>query len=110
MTRTDRRGTSTSSRALPPPRPPWPPYVAVGTCNVTETGGRTSAVVDASATCPWPWGNSGTGPEEGTAGSGEDDVDRVGAGCAALATAAGEELSDGLSTTREGWTCFGEEK
>ena len=87
--------------ALPPLRPPRPPYVGVGTCDVAETtGGRTSAGIDASSACPW--GSSGTGSESGIARSEEGGVGREGASCAALTTAAGEERSDGFSTTREG--------
>jgi hypothetical protein len=37
-------------------------------------------------------------------------VGRVGAVCAALATAAGEEGPDGFSITREGGACSGEER
>ena len=72
----------------------------MGTCNIAETTrGCTSAGVDAS---------SGTGLEWGAAGSDEDDVCGVGAVCAALMAAAGEEGSDGFSTTRESGACSGE--
>ena len=108
LTRTDRRG-NIPSRALPPPPPPPPPYARVGTCNVPETTlGRTSAGVDASAA--GSRGNSGTGLEERTAGSGKDGVGRVGEVCATLTMAAGEEGSGGFSTTREGRACFGKER
>lgn len=105
LTRTDRRG-NISSRALPPPPPP---YAGMGACNVSETTrGCTSAEVDASAGCSR--GNSGTGLEERTAGSDEDDVGRVDAVCATLTTAAGEEGSGGFSTTREGRASSGKER
>jgi hypothetical protein len=98
VTRTDRRGIS--SRALPPLPLTRPSYVGVGTCNVAETTrGRASAGVDTSAPCSR--GNAGTGLEWGTVGSDEADVGRVGAVCAAHATAAGEEGPDGFSITRE---------
>ena len=104
MTRTDRR----SSCALPPRPPPPPPYARMGTCNIVETTRcRTSAEVDASASCSR--GNSGTGLEERTAGPDEDDVGRVGVVCATLTTAAGEEDSGGFSTTREGGACSSKE-
>jgi len=105
VTRTDRRGSISSRALVPPPPRPRPPYVAVGTCNVAETTrGRTSAGVDPSAGCS-P-GNSGW--EVGTAGSDENDVAKASAICTALKTAAGEEGSDGFSTTREGEACSGE--
>ena len=74
----------------------------MGTCDAAKiTRGRTSAGVDAS---------SGTGLEGGTAGSDEDAVCGVGAVCAALTAAAGDEGSGGCSTTREGEACSGEER